>query len=79
MATVHRFMTELQNCSGVPLRLELSTYINEMAKHVENIINVFKDEGSIPSGSTILNAYRIQNNVWIIALRAFIQTLNRGN
>lgn len=63
-------MTELQNCSGVPLRLELSTYINEMAKHVENIINVFKDEGSIPSGSTILNAYRIQNNVWIIALRA---------
>lgn len=38
-----------------------------MAKHVENIINVFKDEGSIPSGSTILNAYRIQNNVWIIA------------
>jgi hypothetical protein len=26
-----------------------------------------------------LNAYRIQNNVWIIALRAFIQTLNRGN
>lgn len=72
-------MTELQNCSGVPLRLELSTYINEMAKHIENIINVFKDEGSIPSGSTILNAYRIQNNVWIIALRAFIQTLNRGN
>lgn len=59
-------MTELQNCSGVPLRPELSTYINEMAKHVENIINVFKDEGSIPSGSTILNAYRIQNNVWII-------------
>lgn len=72
-------MIELQNCSGVPLRLELSTYINEMAKHVENIINVFKDEGSIPSDSTILNAYRIQNNVWIIALRAFIQTLNRGN
>ena len=72
-------MTELQNCFGVPLRPELSTYINEMAKHVENIINVFKDEGSIPSGSTILNAYRIQNNVWIIALRAFIQTLNRGN
>lgn len=72
-------MIELQNCSGVPLRLELSTYINEMAKHVENIINVFKDEGSIPSGSTILNAYRIQNNVWIIALWAFIQTLNRGN
>lgn len=72
-------MTELQNCSGVPLRLELSTYINEMAKHVENIINVFKDEGSIPSGSTILNAYRIQNNVWIITLRAFIQTPNRGN
>lgn len=72
-------MTELQDCSGVPLRLELSTYINEMAKHVENIINVFKDEGSIPSGSTILNAYRIQNNVWIIALRAFIQTPNRGN
>lgn len=72
-------MTELQKCSGVPLRLELSTYINEMAKHVENIINVFKDEGSIPSGSTILNAYRIQNNVWIIALRAFIQAPNRGN
>lgn len=72
-------MTELQNCFGVPLRLELSTYINEMAKHVENIINVFKDEGSIPSGSTILNAYRIQNNVWIIALRAFIQAQNRGN
>lgn len=72
-------MTELQNCSEVPLRLELSTDINEMAKHVENIINVFKDEGSIPSGSTILNAYRIQNNVWIIALQAFIQTLNRGN
>lgn len=72
-------MTELQKCSGVPLRLELSTYINEMAKHVENIINVFKDEGSIPSGSTILNAYRIQNNVWIIALWAFIQAPNRGN
>lgn len=72
-------MTELQNCSGVPLRLELSTYINEMAKHVENIINVFKDEGSIPSGSTILNAYRIQNNVWIIALQALDKTLNRGN
>lgn len=52
IAVVDRFMTELQNCSGVPLRLELSTYINEMAKHVENIINVFKDEGSIPSGST---------------------------
>lgn len=67
-------MTELQNCSGVPLRLELSTYINEMAKHVENIINVFKDEGSIPSGSTILNAYRIQNNVWIIALWALNKT-----
>lgn len=32
-----------------------------MAKHVENIINVFKDEGSIPSGSTILNAYCIQS------------------